>query len=78
MTLTVTTRNGDGGPIPGRSVAYAIGARTECRRGEAPAVDGTAAIMWTGTNLGTDRFTAFMDLNGNGTARSQSPSGRRW
>ena len=35
--------------------------------------DGTAAITWTGKNLGTDTLTAFTDLNGNGVRDANEP-----
>ncbi|HEX5924648.1 MAG TPA: Ig-like domain-containing protein, partial [Baekduia sp.] len=72
-TVTVTARNGDGGPDPGRAVRYAIVGANPGSGVVTTAADGTAAITWTGTNLGTDTLTAFTDLNGNGSRETNEP-----
>jgi hypothetical protein len=65
-TVTVTARNPDGTPNPGRSVRYAITGPNPGTGAVTTTADGTAAITWTGTKVGTDTLTAFVDLDGNG------------
>jgi len=65
-TVMVTARNADGSPNPGRSVRYAIAGANPGTGAVTTAADGTAAITWTGTKVGTDTLTAFVDLNGDG------------
>jgi hypothetical protein len=72
-TVTVTARNGDGGPDPGRAVRYAIAGANPASGAVTTGANGTAAITWTGTNLGTDTLTAFTDLNGNGSREANEP-----
>ena len=69
-TVTVTARNSDGNPDPGRAVRYAIdganpgiGAVTTGRRRQRGDHAGPAPTP------GTDTLTAFTDLNGNGVPR---------
>jgi hypothetical protein len=72
-TVTVTARNSDGGPDPGRIVRYAITGANPSAGAVTTGADGVAAITWTGTNVGTDTLTAFTDLNGNGVRDANEP-----
>jgi hypothetical protein len=65
-TVTVTARNADGTPNPGRPVRYAIAGANPGTGTVTTAGDGSAAITWTGTKTGVDTLTAFVDLNGDG------------
>jgi hypothetical protein len=64
--VNVSARNGDGSPDPGRSVRYSIVGANPGSGAVTTNVGGTAAITWTGTKLGTDTLTAFVDRDGNG------------
>jgi len=72
-TVTVTARNADGGPDPGRTVRYAIAGANPGAGAVTTGADGTAAISWTGKNVGTDTFGAFTDINGNGVRDANEP-----
>jgi hypothetical protein len=72
-TVTVTARNSDGAPDPGRSVRYAIAGANPGAGAVTTGADGTAAISWTGKNLGTDTFGAFADINENGVREANEP-----
>jgi hypothetical protein len=65
-TVNVTARDGQGNPDPGRSVRYSITGVNPGAGAVTTAADGTAAIRWTGTKVGTDTLTAFVDRDGNG------------
>ena len=65
-TVKVTARNADGSPDPARAVRYSITGANPGAGAVTTAADGTAAINWTGTKLGTDTLTAFVDRDGNG------------
>jgi hypothetical protein len=64
--VNVSARNGDGSPDPGRSVRYSIVGANPSSGAVTTDGGGTAAITWTGTKLGTDTLTAFVDRDGNG------------
>ena len=72
-TVTVTARNADGGPDPGRTVRYAITGANPGAGAVTTGADGTAAISWIGKNVGTDSFAAFTDINGNGVRDGNEP-----
>jgi hypothetical protein len=72
-TVTVTARNADGGPDPGRTVQYAIAGANPGSGAVTTGADGTAAISWIGKNVGTDTFGAFTDINGNGVRDANEP-----
>jgi hypothetical protein len=72
-TVTVTARNADGGPDPGRAVRYAITGANPGTGTVTTGADGRAAITWTGKNLGTDTLGAFTDINGNGVREANEP-----
>jgi hypothetical protein len=72
-TVTVTARNSDGNPDPGRTVRYAIAGANPGSGAVTTGAAGTAAITWTGANTGTDTLTAFTDLNGNGVREDTEP-----
>jgi hypothetical protein len=72
-TVTVTARNGDGAPDPGRAVRYGIAGVNPSTGTVTTGADGTAAITWTGTTPGVDTLTAFTDLNGNGIREANEP-----
>jgi hypothetical protein len=65
-TVNVTARNADGTPDPNRAVRYAITGANPSAGAVTTAANGTAAITWVGTKLGTDTLTAFVDRDGNG------------
>jgi hypothetical protein len=65
-TVRVTARNADGTPDPNRTVRYSIAGANPGMGAVTTAADGTAAITWAGTKLGTDTLTAFVDRDGNG------------
>jgi hypothetical protein len=65
-TVKVTARNADGSPDAARAVRYAITGANPTAGAVTTAADGTASISWTGTKLGTDTLTAFVDRDGNG------------
>jgi hypothetical protein len=65
-TVNVTARNADGSPDAARAVRYAITGANPGAGAVTTAADGTASISWTGTKLGTDTLTAFVDRDGNG------------
>jgi hypothetical protein len=65
-TVKVAARNADGSPDPTRAVRYAITGANPGAGVVTTAADGTAAISWTGTKVGTDTLTAFVDRDGNG------------
>ncbi len=65
-TVNVTARTNDGVPDAGRSVLYAVTGANPTSGAVTTAADGTAAITWTGTAVGTDTLTAFADRDGNG------------
>jgi hypothetical protein len=72
-TATVTARNSDGNPDPGRSVRYAIAGANPGSGAVTTGADGNATISWTGVNQGTDVLSAFVDLDGNGFRDSNEP-----
>jgi hypothetical protein len=72
-TVTVTARNADGGPDPGRTVRYAIAGANPGAGAVTTGADGTAAISWIGKNAGTDTFGAFTDINDNGIRDANEP-----
>ncbi len=72
-TVTVTARNADGGPDPGRTVRYAIAGANPGAGAVTTGADGTAAISWIGKNIGTDTFGAFTDINENGVRDGNEP-----
>src|SRR3954451_20167847 len=72
-TVTVTARNADGGPDPGRTVRYAIAGANPGAGAVTTGAGGTAAISWTGKNVGTDTFGAFTDINENGVRDANEP-----
>jgi hypothetical protein len=72
-TVTVTARNADGGPDSGRTVRYAIAGANPGSGAVSTGADGTAAISWTGNNAGTDTFSAYTDINGNGVRDANEP-----
>jgi hypothetical protein len=72
-TVAVAARDGDGNPDPGRSVRYAITGANPSAGAVTTGADGTAAITWAGTKVGTDALTAFTDLNGNGAQDAGEP-----
>jgi hypothetical protein len=72
-TVTVAARNGEGNPDPGRSVRYSIAGANPGAGAVTTGADGTAAITWTGTAVGTDALTAFTDFNGNGIQDPDEP-----
>jgi hypothetical protein len=72
-TVTVTARNADGGPDPGRTVRYAIAGANPGAGAVTTGADGTAAISWIGKNAGTDTFGAFTDINNNGIRDANEP-----
>jgi hypothetical protein len=72
-TVTVTARNADGGPDPGRTVRYAIAGANPGAGVATTGADGRAVISWTGKNVGTDNFDAFTDINQNGVREGNEP-----
>jgi hypothetical protein len=66
-TVNVTARNADASPDPNRAVRYAITGANPSAGAVTTAADGTAAISWAGTKLGTDTLTAYVDRDGNGS-----------
>jgi hypothetical protein len=72
-TVTVTARNSDGNPDPGRAIRYAIVGANPGAGAVTTAADGSAAIRWTGANTGVDNLTAFTDLNNNGVRDGDEP-----
>ena len=76
-TVTVTARNADGGPDPGRTVRYAIAGANPGAGAVTTGADGTAAISWTGKNVGTDTFGRSPTSTGTASATPTSPSGPR-
>jgi hypothetical protein len=72
-TVTVSARNSDGNPDPGRSVRYAIAGANPGSGAVTTGADGNAAISWRGANQGTDTLIAFIDLNGNGIRDANEP-----
>jgi hypothetical protein len=64
--VNVAARTGDGSPDPGRAVRYSIVGANPGSGAVTTAANGTAAITWTGTRVGTDTLTAFVDRDGNG------------
>jgi hypothetical protein len=72
-TATVSARNSDGNPDPGRSVRYAISGANPGSGVVTTGADGNAAITWRGTNQGTDTLVAFTDLNGDGVRQPNEP-----
>ena len=75
--MTVAARNSDGNPDAGRAVRYAIAGANPGAGAVTTGADGTAAITWTGANLGTDTLTAFTDVNGNGVRDADEPRAER-
>jgi hypothetical protein len=65
-TVRVTARNADGSPDVARAVRYSIAGANPSTGSVTTGADGTAAISWAGTKLGTDTLTAFVDRDGNG------------
>jgi hypothetical protein len=65
-TVRVTARNADGSPAVANAVRYSIAGANASAGSVTTAADGTAAITWAGTKLGTDTLTAFVDRDGNG------------
>jgi hypothetical protein len=72
-TVTVTARNADGGPDPGRAVRYSITGANPGGGTVTTGANGTAAINWTGVKTGTDTLTAFTDINGNAVRDANEP-----
>ena len=72
-TVTVTARNSDGNPDPGRAIRYAIVGANPGAGAVTTGADGSAAIRWTGANTGVDNLTAFTDLNSNGVRDGDEP-----
>jgi hypothetical protein len=72
-TVTVTARNADGGPDPGRAVRYSIAGANPGGGTVTTGANGTAAINWTGAKAGTDTLTAFTDVNGNAVRDANEP-----
>jgi hypothetical protein len=72
-TVTVSARNGDGNPDPGRSVRYSIAGANPSTGAVTTGADGNAAITWRGANQGIDTLTAFTDLNANGIRDADEP-----
>ena len=72
-TVTVTARNSDGNPDPGRAIRYAIAGANPSASSVTTSADGSAAIRWTGANPGVDNLTAFSDLNNNGVRDGDEP-----
>jgi hypothetical protein len=72
-TVTVSARNSDGNPDPGRSVRYAIAGANPGAGAVTTGPDGNAAITWTGANTGIDTLTAFTDVNGDGLRQDNEP-----
>jgi hypothetical protein len=72
-TVTVTARNSDGNPDPGRAIRYAIVGANPGAGAVTTGADGSAAIRWTGANTGVDNLTAFTDLNNNGVRDGDEP-----
>jgi hypothetical protein len=64
--VNVTARTGDGSPAPGNAVRYSIVGANPGSGAVTTDGNGTAAITWTGTKVGTDTITAFVDRDGNG------------
>ena len=64
--VNVSARNGDGSPDPGSAVRYSIVGANPGTGAVTTDGNGAAAITWTGTKLGTDTLTAFVDRDGNG------------
>ena len=64
--VNVTARTGDGSPAPGNVVRYSIVGANPGSGAVTTDANGTAAITWTGTKVGTDTLTAFVDRDGNG------------
>jgi hypothetical protein len=64
--VNVTARTGDGSPAPGNAVRYSIVGANPGSGAVTTDANGTAAITWTGTKVGTDTLTAFVDRDGNG------------
>ncbi|HEX5924647.1 MAG TPA: Ig-like domain-containing protein, partial [Baekduia sp.] len=64
--VNVTARTGDGSPAPGNAVRYSIVGANPGSGAVTTDGNGTAAITWTGTKVGTDTLTAFVDRDGNG------------
>jgi hypothetical protein len=64
--VNVTARTADGSPAPGNAVRYSIVGANPGSGAVTTAANGTAAITWTGTKVGTDTLTAFVDRDGNG------------
>jgi hypothetical protein len=64
--VNVTARTADGSPAPGNAVRYSIVGANPGSGAVTTDGNGTAAITWTGTKLGTDTLTAFVDRDGNG------------
>jgi hypothetical protein len=71
--VTVTARNSDGNPDPGRAIRYAIVGANPGAGAVTTGADGSAAIRWTGANAGVDNLTAFTDLNNNGVRDGDEP-----
>jgi hypothetical protein len=65
-TVKVTARNADGSPDAARAVRYSIAGANPSTGSVTTGADGTAAISWAGTKIGTDTLTAFVDRDGNG------------
>ena len=66
-TATVTARNSDGNPDPGRSVLYAITGANPARGAVTTGADGTATITLDRRRTpAPTRSRAFIDINGNG------------
>ena len=71
-TVTVTARNSDGKPDPGRAVRYAIVGANPGSGAVTTGADGTAAITWTGTTR--DRHAHRLHrLNSNGVRDANEP-----
>jgi hypothetical protein len=64
-TVNITARTNDGLPDAGRNVLYTVTGANPTSGAVTTAPDGTAAITWTGTKVGTDTLTAFADRDGN-------------
>jgi hypothetical protein len=73
-TATVSARNSDGNPDPGRTVRYTLNGANPGSGAVTTGADGNATISWTGAFAGTDTLSAFTDLNNNGSPDAGEPT----
>ena len=73
-TATVSARNSDGNPDPGRTVRYTVNGANPGFGAATTGADGNATISWTGAFAGTDTLIAFTDLNDNGSPDAGEPT----